>query len=86
MVTYYDKDKSVAGAERIFDILVNDIKVAEVELKGTGKDKAVDFVYNLPKEVIEKAINQGNKIDVVFKSNDKTVFIGGILEVRTIAK
>lgn len=86
MVTYYDKDKSVAGAERIFDILVNDIKVAEVELKGTGKDKAVDFVYNLPKEVIEKAINEGNKIDVVFKSNDKTVFIGGILEVRTIAK
>lgn len=79
MVTYYDKDKSVAGAERIFDIYVNGKKLKEVELKGTGKDKPIDIIYEIPKEYIDS-----NKIDVEFKGNSKTVFIGGILELRTV--
>ncbi len=79
MVTYYDKDKSIMGAERIFDIYVNGKKLKEVELKGNGKDKSIDVIYEIPKEYIK-----GNKIDVEFKGNSKTVFIGGILELRTI--
>lgn len=81
MVTYYDKDKSVKGVERTFDILINNKKINQVELMGTGKDKSVDFIYEIPEGILV-----GDTAEVMFKSNDQTVFVGGILEVRTIVK
>lgn len=88
MVTYYDKDVSMPGARREFYIKVNDTVIAEVTLKGSGNDEVIDVIYDLPLELLESAERSGDKckLNVRFEPKDRSEFVGGIFEIRTIQK
>lgn len=73
-VTYWGRDRG-----RNFDILVNNEKIATVNLDGSLGDDFVEIDYPLPKGLIEKAHN--GILTVKFQARDGSI-AGGIYYVR----
>jgi hypothetical protein len=77
-VTYFGGD-----SDRHFDILINDQKIAEVNLDGFQGDGFVDVDYQIPESVVKEAPN--GVITVKFSAHDGSL-TGGIYHVRLMRK
>lgn len=75
-VTYYGMDK-----DRIFDILVNDRKIATEELDGSQGDRFFTVDYPIPAELTENVPD--NKLEIKFAAGPGSV-AGGIYYVRLL--
>ncbi|UGU14889.1 glycoside hydrolase family 127 protein [Sinomicrobium kalidii] len=75
-ITYSGEDK-----DRSFDILVNDVLLAEVKPDGTKGNKLYDVDYKLTDEMLEKT--KGNYITVKFVARKNSV-AGGIYHIRLL--
>jgi DUF1680 family protein len=76
LFTYIGDDKN-----RSFNILVNDVKITSVELKGSTTGKFFDEEYGIPADLLK----DHSKIEVkVLSTNGKTA--GRVFGVRTIRK
>lgn len=75
IVTYFGGD----GWGRVFDILVDDTKIATVALKAEKPDEFVDVAYDLPTELIAGK----QQVRVKFQAQEKNV-AGGCFGARTV--
>jgi len=75
-ITYYGLDKG-----RVFDILVNDEKLATVELKGDNGDTFFDVDYSIPDNFLQKSTNDILNIKFVAAENSVA---GGIYYIRLL--
>jgi hypothetical protein len=75
-ITYFGLDKG-----RVFDILVNDEKLATVELKGDNGDTFFDVDYSIPDNFLQKSTNDILNIKFVAAENSVA---GGIYFIRLL--
>lgn len=75
-VTYSGNDRG-----RNFDILINNQKLATVNLKAEHGDSFVDVDYPIPAPMIAK--NRNGKMEVMFKAHDNSI-AGGVFMVRLL--
>jgi uncharacterized protein len=77
-LTFYGLDR-----DRHFDILVNDVKIAEVHLDGSQGDKFFTVDYPIPAEVVQGAGD--NVLITRFEAHEGSI-AGGIYHVRLLRK
>lgn len=77
-LTYYGLD-----ADRHFDILVNDVRIAEVHLDGSQGDRFFSVDYPVPAEVVENAAD--NVLVTRFVAHEGSI-AGGIYHVRLLRR
>ena len=77
-VTYYGQDKG-----RKFDILINNKKIAYVELDGSRGDTFYSVDYKIPDEILKNA--KGGVLETKFEAHEGSI-AGGIYQVRLLRK
>ncbi len=75
-VTYYGGD-----TDRDFDILINDVRIAQVTLDGSHGDVFFNEDYPIPEEVVARA--DGGVLTVRFEAHEGSI-AGGIYHVRLL--
>ena len=75
-ITYYGLDKG-----RNFDILINNTKIASVQLDGSGGDKFYTVDYKIPAEITKNA--KGGVLETKFVAHEGSI-AGGIYHVRLL--
>lgn len=75
-ITYFGLDK-----DRVFDIYINDEKLATVELEGDKGNTFYDIDYEIPRNFIDKSINGIINLKFVAAENSKA---GGIYHIRLL--